>query len=542
MRGTDIRVGVEAERVTRIKYGRPEWYADPLSPCVDYCLGAAGITLADIRRVVSSDLLPQQTIARWSIDTFPHHLCHAASAAMLLPPGCTACVFVYDGTGSAHPVPSPDGGDLGSLECETLSWFEYRSGELAPIGKTTGVRTLEWLGLLDANTNSVGCLYELISTVIGFGQREVGKTMGLAAWGTPRYLDAFAPYITLGKEMSAAFTCDVLDPAFHALLDDLLAREGNSFQARADLAATVQEILTECLKTAYSVVADREFDIFAIAGGCALNTVANGKLAELLPQGRRIVVPPHAGDSGVAMGSLWLHRAEEGTGAFELTLRGRVPMPSASRPGKLYDRAAVRQAVGAALPNAAENAAVTSPEDLGRLLANGKIIGVFNGASESGPRALGGRSILADPRTAAIKERINREIKHREPFRPLAPTLLADQYDALFHPPAAANPFMLVVANANAECRRVAPAVVHVDGSARVQVIEPDDDPFLAALLEEFRRQTGLAMLLNTSFNRRGEPIVETPSEAIAAFVDMGLDGLWLDGAYLERAAPPVSL
>jgi carbamoyltransferase len=145
--------------------------------------------------------------------------------------------------------------------------------------------------------------------------------------------------------------------------------------------------------------------------------------------------------------------------------------------------------------------------------------------------------VLADPRRAAVKERINRRIKHREPFRPLAPIVLAKNFDEYFGPPGAADPFMLIVATATPECRRVAPAVVHVDGTSRVQVVGPDGDPFLVRLLSAFHAETGVPMLLNTSFNRRGEPIVETPEDAVAAFLDMGLDGLWMDGLFLYRPA-----
>jgi carbamoyltransferase len=443
-------------------------------------------------------------------------------------------VLVYDGSGSARPVASKRTGDLGDLECETFSWFEFKDGKLERIAGTTGRQAVEWLGLLDGITNSIGNLYELISSMIGFGRREVGKTMGLAGWGSPRYLDALAPYMQVGDSMDAVFTSDTLDPGFQATIEDLLSTGGDSFQARADMAATVQEVLTQCLIRCYDLVADRDFDVFGIAGGCALNTVANGILAKRLPPGRSLCVPPHAGDSGTAMGSLWLYRAEAEVTPFTLTLRGAPAMPAAARPGKLYDRRSTKDAIGVALPHAAENHSITGPRELAAELAKGKIIGIFNGASETGPRALGGRSIFADPRRAQIKERLNREIKLREPFRPLAPILLAEQYDSLFSPPAAANPFMLVVADANADCRRRAPAVIHVDGTARVQVLQPEDDPFLVDLLREFAGLTGLAMLLNTSFNRRGEPIVETPAEAVDAFLAMGLDGLWLAGTYLE--------
>jgi carbamoyltransferase len=176
-----------------------------------------------------------------------------------------------------------------------------------------------------------------------------------------------------------------------------------------------------------------------------------------------------------------------------------------------------------------------SAGQLAERITAGDIVGVFNGASEFGPRALGGRSVLADPRDALVRERINRQIKHREPFRPLAPMILAKHFDEYFWPAAAKDNFMLTVAQANDLCVQRAPAVVHIDGGARVQVVDEDGDPFLVALLERFHELTGVPIVLNTSFNRRGEPIVETPTEAFEAFIAMGLDGLYADGAYYVR-------
>ncbi len=283
------------------------------------------------------------------------------------------------------------------------------------------------------------------------------------------------------------------------------------------------------------LVADGDFDVFALAGGCALNTVANRALAAALPPGRRLIVPPHAGDAGIAFGSLWLDRRRRSAKPFQITIRGTPLMPSIARPGRSYDMARIRRAAGAVVEHAAEDPAVDGPEALARVIADGAIVGVLNGGSEIGPRALGGRSVLADPRRAAAKERINRKIKHREPFRPLAPMVLAERFDEYFGPAAAADPFMLIVAEATPECRRIAPAVVHVDGTSRVQVVGSQDDPFLVRLLRAFEAETGVPLLLNTSFNRRGEPIVETPEDAVAAFLDMGLDGPWMDGVFLYR-------
>ena len=182
------------------------------------------------------------------------------------------------------------------------------------------------------------------------------------------------------------------------------------------------------------------------------------------------------------------------------------------------------------------DASISTASDLAKAIAAGAIVGVLNGGSEIGPRALGGRSILADPRSVLVREKINREIKHREPFRPLAPIVLRENYDRYFFDDRCADPFMLKVAKARENLIRSAPAVVHVDGTARVQVVTAESDPFLFDLLTAFEVETEVGVLINTSFNRKGEPIVETPLDAIDAFLGMRLDGLYLNGEFYRSA------
>jgi carbamoyltransferase len=533
MRGTDIHVAIESERITRVKYGTPGFLRDPFEPAVAYCLDHAGIELAEVSHVVSSDLLPYRSLAEWSVRAFPHHLCHAASAAMLLEPADTACILVYDGNGSATPL-AGEGPGLGRLEVETFSAFSYEDGELRKLGGTYGDRRVEWLGLYASCRNSVGQLYELISAMLGFDTREAGKTMGLAGWGRPRFLELFHEHMEIGEQLDRVFSFDPFDRGFQQAVDEALAREGHSFAVRADLAATAQAVLTEALLAFYGMVEERAFDVLCVVGGCALNSVANGVLAARLPSGRRLVIPPCAGDTGIGMGALWLDARERRSHPTRLTIRGREPLSGIARPGRPYDMPPGAAADALDLARMSVDPSVGSAAALAEVLARGAVVGVLNGSSEIGPRALGGRSILADPRSSALKERINREIKHREPFRPLAPVVLASAFDRYFEPAAAANPFMLVVATANPECLRVAPGVAHIDGTSRVQTVPADGDPFLIELLDRFERITGLPMLLNTSFNGPGEPIVETPDDALDAFMTLGLDGLWLQDRFLR--------
>ncbi|MEA2362359.1 MAG: carbamoyltransferase [Thermoleophilaceae bacterium] len=534
-RGTDIKVAIERERLMGVKYGSPHWFEEPFEVCADYCLDAAGITREQVDRIVTHDLLPNRSKRAWPMTTFGHHICHAASAVMLLDEAASACVLVYDGCGSVLPL-DQDGG-LPRARHEAFSFFHFADERLEWLGTTYGERFIDVVEAGDGGTNSMGDLYSLVTEALGFDRLEAGKTMGLAAWGSPRFVDEFLDHVQFGADVSSAFRCDPFDAQFQERLFGHLRDEAHSFAVRADLAASMQEILNMGLLHCYELIANREFDVFCIAGGCGLNTVANGVLAAHLPEGRALVVPPYAGDSGLGLGALWLDLRERLPGSFRMTLRGGALMPAIARPGRTYDASEGLRAASAKIADLAENPAIDRPEALARVLAEGAAIGVFNGASEIGPRALGGRSVLADPRNPAMRERINRHIKQREPFRPLAPMVLEEHFDRYFAPSAAADPFMLVVAKANDRCVREAPAIVHVDGTARVQVVGAGGDPFLVRLLREFHLLTGVPILLNTSFNRRGKPIVESPQDAVEAFLAMGLDGLYLDGRFLYRPA-----
>jgi carbamoyltransferase len=536
----DVRVAIEGERLSRVKHGRPHFFDDPVRPAVAYCLASEGQEIAGLDRVVSGSYFPQRTIRDWSVTTYDHHLCHAASAVMMLPADTRACVIVFDGAGSQQGPPQEDG----AAAFQTFSFFDFADCRLTPIGQTSGTGFVETLPVLDGCSNSLGHFYELITALIGFDRMEVGKTMGLAAWGRPRYLERFMEHVTLSRDLTGVFAFDEYDDELLRFVRRELAASSGAFQVRADLAATAQELFTRTVLWCHELVAEREFDVLCLAGGCALNTVANGRVAKALRPGRTLRVPPHSGDAGIALGSLWLDARERQSGPFAMTFRGQPVHPAVARPGRTYARSEVLAAVTAGLAGAAEDASVTTPEDLAALLATGAVIGVFNGPSEIGPRALGGRSLFAHPGESETRERINRSIKQREAFRPLAPIVLGEHFDAYFAPAAAHDPFMLVVAEATELCRRAAPAVVHIDGSARVQVIDEDADPFLRRLLTAFHALTGLPVLLNTSFNRRGEPIVETPAEAVSAFLSLGLDGLWLDGRFIRptAAASPARL
>jgi carbamoyltransferase len=541
MHGADLRVAIEQERLSRQKHAIGPWFEDPYSRCVDYCLSAEGITLHDVRCIVSSDLLPMRVRHRLRgrpLKLYPHHLCHAASAYIMLPLPSRAGILVIDGFGSAYS--SID--EFRSAR-ETISAFVFDGGEPVRIAQVQGCGFNEQDDFPTLVTNSVGTLYEFVTTLLGYDPLDAGKTMGLSSYGTPRYISVFDRYVQLRDEASNWFACRLDDPDLANELLSIINAERCSFEVRADLAASVQHIVNRAFVHAANVLVDQRVDVVCLSGGCALNTVATSWLIEHSPLRVPIVVAPHCGDAGVGIGALWLEHQSSNPGRHAFTFRGGPVSPGLARPGRVHSATDRRRAVQHGYPRLVADTSIRTGADLARLIASGSVVGVVNGGSEVGPRALGGRSIFADPRDVATRERINREIKHREPFRPLAPIVLESEYEDYFEDLRCADPFMLKVARAKPTCRELAPAIVHVDGTARVQTVPENGDPVLVDMLRAFRRLTGVGVLINTSFNRRGEPIVESPLDAVDAFLGMGLDGLYLDGDFYwpVRSASPSS-
>jgi carbamoyltransferase len=537
MRDWDIRVAIEQERLTRRKHGLALWYESPLQSAIEYCLGAEAISMADVDTIVSSDVLPasvRHVLRHHTLREFNHHLCHAASAYLMLPPGSRAGVLVYDGFGSICGPVAAD--PLRNLR-ETFSFHIFTPGTYECIGRTLGHGFVEPDDFPTSVTNSIGMIYELVTGLLGYDVMDAGKTMGLAAHGVPRYLGALEDFVAYGEEPSSCFRCTTDDPALVTMLEHILSSGRGSFDVKADLAASVQELINKTLLHCERFFSGYDIDYLCLSGGCGLNTVANSFLVARSTLNRPIFIPPHCGDSGIAFGALWLEGFERLGRAPALTFDGRSANPNLARPGRTYSDDERRRAVQQFYPRLMLDPAVTSARDLARVIANGMIVGILNGRSEVGPRALGGRSIVADPRSTLTRERINRLIKGREPFRPLAPLVLQLHFDEYFVDSRYADAFMLKVAHVSERCRRDAPAVVHVDGTARVQVVGDDGDPFLIALLEAFHEETGVGLLVNTSFNRKGEPLVESPLDAIDAFLGMSLDALYLDGEFYRSAA-----
>lgn len=531
----DIRVAIEQERLSRRKYGVSYWYENPVGQAINYCLTSEGIKEDDIDMIVASDVLPsraRKALEKHKLRLFPHHLCHAASAYMMLQAGAIAGVIVYDGYGSVIA----ESNDSLCNTRETVSFYLFDEVGYTHFGGAVGLGNIEMEGFPPGATNSIGMLYELITGLLGFNPWDSGKTMGLSSYGTPCYLNIFENFVEFDNKLFDCFRCDTSNQAFISTIEQILLKNNYSFKVKADIAASLQTLMNKTLLHFSNFFTDLNIDFLLISGGCGLNTVANSFLVENSPLNVPIVIPPHCGDAGLALGALWLAQYNRHEKVPKLTFNGGKLSPSISRPGRVYKNEERHQAVQQFYPRLVHDWSITTAYDVAKFLSDGNIIAVLNGRSEIGPRALGGRSILASPNSAFVREKINRLMKQREPFRPFAPMVLRVNYEKYFHDVRCVDQFMLKTSVATDQCFRDAPAIVHIDGTARVQVIETDGDPFLVALLRSFQEISGIGLILNTSFNRKGEPIVETPFDAIDAFLGMGLDGLFMDGEFYRPA------
>jgi carbamoyltransferase len=294
-----------------------------------------------------------------------------------------------------------------------------------------------------------------------------------------------------------------------------------------DIAAALQARLQQAVLHHLSHLRARyPAERLCISGGVALNARVNRAILEsgLFDE---VFIQPAAADDGASLGAaLWAHHDR-------CPSDGRRPIDHVFW-GPEYTSTEIEACLRRS------EAVVWSREDrieatAARLLAEGKVIGWFQGRMEMGPRALGGRSILADPRSAEVRDRINKMVKRREPFRPFAPSVLEDQAGEFFQlANTRAAPYMLVTFETLAHRRALIPAVVHVDGSARIQTVSAEVNPRYHDLLQRFFKETGVPVLLNTSFNQAGEPIVNSPDDAVSCFLRSGLDALAV-GDYLVR-------
>jgi carbamoyltransferase len=380
---------------------------------------------------------------------------------------------------------------------------------------------------------SIGWFYRIVTLAIGFGHAELGKTMGLAAYGTPRYVDQLAQFVEIPAD--GRFTFDPYDGIWDWLAETLAGAE-NAARVRADLAYAVQEVFVEAIIAA-ALAAHRAApsEVLSFGGGCALNTTANARILEATPF-KSLAVFPAAGDNGLSVGAALY-------GAHMLGDQPRRPASPGWRGRTVYlGREYSEEEVEAALAGAPvlDSRPADLEQEVARTLADGACVAVCRGRSEIGPRALGNRSLLALPGPSQVRDHINLNVKGRESFRPLAPVVPIEHL-AMYFEGLDESPYMLLVATVREEFRERLGAVTHVDGTARVQTVRAEDNPFLHRLLEIVGELTGVPVLLNTSLNLPGKPIVETPRDALDLFVERPIDALVLGGCLVRKYSPWVS-
>ncbi len=391
--------------------------------------------------------------------------------------------------------------------------------------------------------HSLGLLYATLTSYLGFEVNDGEyKVMGLAPYGEPRCVDEVRRLVSSGPDGQYRLDLDYFDfVRGRRMYSDALPRlfgepprdpEAEITRFHQDVARSLQAVLEEILLAKARWLHEQTgLPDLCMAGGVALNVVANGRILREGPF-ERLFVQPAAGDSGGCLGAAALAHVQ---------LTGERPEPL--RHVYLGPRWSVEEIAGLLA-----STGIPAHDFRGRerdlleavavRLERGQVVGWFHGPLELGPRALGGRSLLADPRDPQMRDRLNRLVKKREAFRPFAPSVLAghaaEHFD-LDHP----SPYMLET------CRVVSPldlpAVTHVDGSARPQTVNPEVSPRYAALLEAFRRRTGCPLLVNTSFNVRGEPIVASPVDALSCMGVSGIDAVVLEDFLIDRAMLPAN-
>jgi carbamoyltransferase len=520
-----VVAAAEEERFTRRKHGKPPvpfatWEL-PERAAV-WCLAAAGLAAEELDAVAYSydpalapPVGPDVTADGWEglrtlyaqraprflqtalpgldpacVRFVPHHVAHAASAHLAAPFPASS-VLVLDGRGerASHLAGRAVGGQLEVLAAQELP-------------------------------HSLGLLYEEVTAHLGFRRSsDEYKVMALAAYGRPAWLRELREAVRATGD--GGFTVAPLE------LATLAKRRlpGERWTAEhADLACSVQlrlqEVLLDLATWLHAQTGDRDL---TMAGGVALNCVANSYVAERGPF-ERIWVQPAAGDAGTALGAA-LHVAS--------ALGDRVaPMPGAAL-GRGWSDAELEAWLSTA--KVAHERPADLPDAVAEVLAGDGVVAWFQGRSEYGPRALGHRSLLANATRAENLERLN-NVKGREQFRPVAPMVLAERAAELFEGPLP-SPYMLFTHRVRPAWRERIPAVVHVDGSARIQTVDRADEPLVARLLEAVERRTGVPVVVNTSLNTADRPMVDDPRDALECFGSAPVDALAIGPFLVRRAA-----
>ena len=545
VRDGEIVIAIEQERLDRQKHsigilqqsGNDPSHIQLPYDAVNYCLAGCGITMSSLSSVTanmpgidySTEILRRTLAPEWQDkirQMQSHHLSHAYSAYW--PSGFDrAIVLVADGVGTADT----------SHHSESYTLYQAEGTEITPIHCEKVVSHL-------AGLSTLGFLYEYVTQKAGFVSEsclgvnipEPGKLMGLAPYGGEQrnwhrwiytHTDSYSVTIP-------AYDIFLEIEALEKIYDD---GKGKPYLRHylVDMAWKIQKELEDAL-VHIAELAIRETGIrtMCLAGGVTLNSVMNYQLYRRLKL-RDIFIFPAAGDAGIAAGcALWAYATQE---------RGLCrPQMRSSTLGQTYTSNTVRKHLEGFLDqiDVEELTPAKVVERSAQTLAKGHIIARFEGGSEYGPRALGHRSILADPTFERMKDIINARVKFREPFRPFAPVIPLEDVPKVFEQEVP-SPFMLMVSKIKDEYHGMIPSVTHYDGTGRVQTVTANDNPYLHTLCQLLvDARGGPPVVLNTSFNIAGQPIVETPEDAIRTFLIADIDYLCIDSFWITKKGVPI--
>lgn len=519
LRDGQIEVAIAEERVSRHKY------AGGFQQALAYCLDATKTPIDDYEAIVVSscceDVCPRELDGinvkdKAGVHFIPsHHLSHAYSA-FHVSPFEKALILVIDG-----------GGNVIGTQANPDWWLHRREQNSYYIGEGNRI---ELIGRDFDGPGEVGLgeAYRCFTYYLGWPSSVyAGKTMALAAYGDPERFSG----IDLFDFIDGQLRCRLDNNPFHPIamlnqfarehnlsLGEPRVEEGEISQDHKDLAYFIQSQLEEALVAKVRFLhAETGIKNLCIAGGVGLNCIANTRLLQDTPI-ERLFIQPAAGDQGQALGNALY-------GYHALLNKPREFIMSNAYWGRSYTNDIQSLDLDSFSGNKlmiihSDNVA----KDAAKLIYQGFIVGWFQGKSELGPRALGNRSILADPCHIKSKYRLDEEVKQREWFMPYAPSVLEEFANVFFD--IGKSPFMLLAANVKANAANKIPAVVHEDGTARLQTVSKQENPRYYDLIDAFRELSGIPMVLNTSFNGRGESIVETPEDAIQCFRDHNIDFL----------------
>jgi len=550
LRDGEIAYAIEKERITRKKHA-----GGFFQEVVDYCLQAEGITLDDvdlvvrncyvmpvedleIRMVYEGDLSGRERAQAAKnqlylsksnkVMTVSHHLAHAYSAFAVCPFD-EGVVMVVDGVGSyssdiKEPGQLTEG--VNPLARESESYYKFKGSKLETLKKV-------WLqpcrGLLSDeffNMDGLGALYSRVSSYIFADWNKCGEVMGLAPYGRPNSV----------RTLLELKDNELHVPAWDADFNQPWMPDGtNKWEASPsmkhweDMAWQVQhdaeEVLIARARWLRETTGARNL---CLAGGVALNCVANGRIVREAGFDN-VWIQPAAGDNGISIGCAYY-------GHLAIQKKPRTFVMKQATLGVTHTDDVVQRAGN---PLLVTRKTFNGPgqsicREAAKLLAEGKVFGWFQGRAEFGPRALGNRSILGDPRRAEMKDILNKRVKFRQAFRPFAPIVPYERAKDIFVGEDE-SPFMLRAKQVRPEWKDRIPAIVHVDGTARVQTVRREQNERMYDLLMEFDKLTGVPVLVNTSFNIKGEPIVETPQDAMNCFIHTGIDYLALHDTLVAK-------